>query len=96
MTLAARNHQETAIMALANPVEALNRTPWNLTAQLGRLQHATAGKTREEAQLIVMINLLACVMWLAKSRGVQHTCDLLDAYANRLIEDQAEVLGFEA
>jgi hypothetical protein len=83
--------------SIAARVDALNQTPWNVAAQLRRLNRVTANQpTLAEARLIALANLIACIMWLAKSEGVERTCDILDTYANRLIEDQAEVLSFEA
>jgi len=83
-------------MTTSARVHALNHTPWSMTAQLRRLNHIAAEQpNRAEGRLIVIANLAACVLWLAKSEGVRCTCDILDTFATRVVEDAAEVLSFE-
>jgi hypothetical protein len=83
-------------MTTSARIDALNQTPWSLAAQLRRLNRIAAEQpNRLEARLIVIANLIACVLWLAKSEGVRCTCDILDTCATRVVEDAAEVLSFE-
>jgi hypothetical protein len=83
-------------MTTSARIHAFNQTPLGPAAQLRRLNHiAAAQPNRTEARLIVIANLTACVLWLAKSEGVRCTCDILDTFATRVVEDAAEVLRFE-
>ena len=83
-------------MTTSARVHAFNQTPLGAAAQLRRLNHIAGQQpNRTEARLIVIANLTACVLWLAKSEGVRCTCDILDTFATRVVEDAAEVLSFE-
>src|SRR5262249_26015434 len=93
-----RNHRRTTAMttSTAARVHAFNQTAWSMPAQLRRLNQIAAEQpNRAAARLIISANLLACVWWLAKSEGVRCTCDILDACAPRLVEDEDAVLSFE-